>query len=62
MGVINLIRALKGKTGWVSLSNDHKRVIAQAKTLKNLIQKLNKMGNPDGHIMVAAKDYSNYIG
>ncbi len=62
MGVINLTKTLKGKIGWISLSKDYKKVIAQAKTLKELVVKLNKMGNPEGHIMNAAKDYSRYVG
>lgn len=62
MGVVNLVKTLKGKTGWVSLSPDNKKIIAQGKTLKDLIQKLGKMGNPEGHIMNVAKDYSQYVG
>ncbi len=62
MGIINLAHILKGRTGWVSISSDYKRVIAQGETLKKLINKLKKMGNPDGHIMNSAKDYSNYVG
>lgn len=62
MGVINLTKTLKGKTGWVSVSTDHKSVIAQAKTFKGLLSKLKKMGNPDGSIMIAAKDFSSYVG
>jgi len=62
MGVVNLTKTLKGKTGWVSISPDHKRVIVQAKTFKELLLKLKKMGNPNGFIMIVAKDFSNYIG
>lgn len=62
MGIVNLTKVLQGKTGWVSISPDHKRVVAQAKTLKALVVKLKKMGNPDGRIMIAAKDYSSYVG
>jgi nickel-dependent lactate racemase len=62
MGVVNLTKTLKGKTGWVSISADHKRVIAQAKSFKGLLAKLKKMGNPDGFIMIAARDFSSYIG
>ena len=62
MGVINLTKTLKRKTGWVSIAQDHKKVIAQSKTLKDLLVKLKKMGNPDGVIMTAADDYSSYVG
>ncbi len=62
MSIINLTKVLKGKNEWVSLSSDHKRVIAQAKTLKGLLARLKKMGNPDGLIMRDAKDFSTYIG
>lgn len=62
MGLVNLTKTLKGKIGWVSLSKDYKKVIAQAKTFKGLLAKLKIMGNPDGFIMVAAKDFSSYIG
>lgn len=62
MGIINLTKTLKGKTGWVSLSQDYKKVVAQAGSLKELLNKLKKMGNPKGHIMYSAKDYSGYVG
>ncbi len=62
MGIINLARILKGKTGWVSISHDYKKIIAREETLGKLIQKLKKMGNPDGYIINSAKDYSNYVG
>lgn len=63
MRTIDLTKTLKGyNSGWVSISKDQKRVVAAGKTLKTLIQKLNKMGNPEGYLMRAAKDYSNYIG
>ena len=62
MAVVNLTKILKGKSGWVSISKDNKKVIAQAKNLKNLVVKLKKMGNPDGYIMIASPDYSNYAG
>lgn len=62
MGIVNLTKLLQGKRGWVSLSTDNKKIIAQAETLKSLLTKLKKMGNPDGHIMIAGKDYSNYVG
>ncbi len=63
MKTTNLAKVLKNHTiGWISISKDHKKVIASGKSLKMLIQKLNKMGNPEGYLMKAARDYSNYIG
>lgn len=59
----NLAKAIKKYTfGWVSVSKDYNKVIAWGKTLKILLGKLKKMGNPDGYLMKAAKDYSGYIG
>lgn len=59
----NLAKILKNYTsGWVSISKDYKKVIASGRTLKTLLQKLEKMGNPDGYLMKAAKDYSGYVG
>jgi len=59
----NLAKILKNYTsGWVSISKDYKKVIASGRTLKTLLQKLEKMGNPDGYLMRAAKDYSGYVG
>lgn len=63
MKVINLIKALKGHTsGWVSISNDNKRIIASGKTLKELLNKLERLGKPRGYLMKATKDYSGYVG
>lgn len=59
----NLAEILKGYTsGWVSISKDYKKVIAAGKTLKLVLKKLDKMDNPEGHLMKATKDYSGYIG
>ena len=63
MGAIDLIKTLKNhKSGWVSISKDNKKVLTSAKTLKLLLAKLDKMGNPSGYIMKAAKDFSTYVG
>ncbi len=62
MAVIDLTKILKGKTGWVSIAPNHKRVIAQGRNLKGLLRKLKEMGNPDGYIMIAANDFSTYVG
>lgn len=63
MTVINWTKILNGKTGWVSISKDNKRLIAHAKDLKGLIEKLKKMGNPDGHIMIVPTGkFSSYVG
>lgn len=59
----NLVKVLKGYTsGWVSISRDYKKVIASGKNLNSLLKKLEKMGNPKGYLMKAAKDYSGYVG
>ena len=56
-------KILKSYTrGWVSVSNDGRKVIASAKTLKVLLNKLGDLGNPRGFIMKAAGDFSNYVG
>ena len=59
----NLAKILKNHTfGWVSISKDYKKVIASGRTLKILLQKLEKMGKPKGYLMKAARDYSGYVG
>lgn len=59
----NLAKILqKYKSGWVSVTKDHNRMIAWGKNLNSLLQKIEKKGNPDGVIMKAAKDYSSYVG
>ena len=63
MSVTNLSKTLRGQTsGWVSISKDYKKIIAKDKSLKELLKKLKKIGNPDGYLMKAAKDYSRYVG
>lgn len=62
MQPLDMRPVLKGRKGWVLLSRDYKKVIAEAKTLKALLRKTKKMGNPDGILMIAGKDYSNFIG
>lgn len=63
MKPINLANTLKKySSGWASLSKDYNKVIASGKSLKTLLKKLEKMGNPDGYLMKAAKDYSTYVG
>ena len=59
----NLTKILKGHThGWVSVSKDYGSIIASGRNLKDLLQKLQKMGNPDGFLLKAAGDYSQYTG
>lgn len=63
MKAINLAKTLKKySSGWVSISKDYNEVIASGRSLKTLLKKLGKMGNPDGYLMKAAKDYSAYVG
>jgi len=59
----NLVKILKKYTsGWVSISQDYKRIIAHGRNLKSLLKKLDKMGNPKGYLMKATRDYSGYVG
>lgn len=63
METTTLTKSLRNYTsGWVSVSKDYKKIIASGKTLKAVLQKLNKAGNPDGYLMKATKDYSTYVG
>jgi hypothetical protein len=62
MKPIDMRPLMEVRSGWISISRDYKKVIAEARTLKGLLAKLKKMGNPDGVITNVAKDYSNYIG
>jgi len=60
---INLTKILKNYTsGWVSVSKNNRKVIASGRTLRALLNKLEKMGNPEGYLLKAAKDYSGYVG
>ena len=43
MKLIDLSKLLAGKSGWVCLSKDNKKIIAEAKTLKELIKKLKNL-------------------
>ena len=62
MKTTNLAKILKNySSGWVSISKDYKKIIASGKTLKVLLQKLDRMKNPDGYLMRAVKDYSGYV-
>ncbi len=59
----NLVKILKKYTsGWVSISQDNNRIIAHGRNLKSLLKKLDKMGNPKGYLMKAARNYSGYVG
>lgn len=62
MNHIDLTKTLKGKNKWVSLSKDYKKVIAEGKTLQDLLRELKKKGNPEGYILRSANDYSSYVG
>ncbi len=56
-------RKLKGLTsGWASISKDSKRVIAHAKTLDELVRKLDKKGKPEGVITRVATGFTSYVG
>ena len=59
----NLAQTLKRYSkGWVSISKDYKRVLASGKTMESVLKQLKRIGNPDGILMRAAKDYSRYAG
>lgn len=59
----NLAKILeKYKSGWVSVSSDHQRIIAWGKNLKSVLAKIQSKGLPEGSLMKVAQDYSNYIG
>ena len=49
-------------SGWVSISKDHRKVIAQGKTLDELVKKLEKRGNPKGVITRITTGFSSYVG
>lgn len=51
------------KSAWVSVAPDNKRIIARAKTPKELFAKLKKMGNPSGSItFIPSQKFSSYVG
>ncbi len=50
------------KRGWVSVSRDYRRVLAAGNSLKMVLKKLERLGNPQGYLMKAAGDYSRYVG
>ena len=56
----NLLR--KYSNSWVSISKDHRKVLASGKTMKTVLAKLQRLGNPEGVMMRAAKDFSRYAG
>lgn len=63
MKPIDLRKILQGKAGmWVSIAPNHKKIVAEAKTFKELLEKLQKMGDPQGYITNVGKDYSRFIG
>jgi len=63
MAVVDLTNILKNtKTDWVSISKDYKKIVAKDQTLEGLLKKLDKLGNPDGYLLKASRDYSRYIG
>ena len=55
---------IKGITsGWVLVSKDNKRVLAHAKTLKQLIRNIELKGNPEGSIsIVPPANFTSYVG
>ncbi|OGD93936.1 hypothetical protein A3A48_04385 [Candidatus Curtissbacteria bacterium RIFCSPLOWO2_01_FULL_37_9] len=57
-------KILNGITsGWVLVTKDNKRVLAHAKTLKQLIKNIELKGNPEGSIsIVPPANFSSYVG
>ena len=57
-------KIIKGITsGWVLVTKDNKRVLAHAKTLKQLIRNIELKGNPEGSIsIVPPANFSSYVG
>ena len=57
-------KILNGITsGWVLVTKDNKRVLAHAKTLKQLIRNIELKGNPEGSIsIVPPANFSSYVG
>ena len=57
-------KILNGITsGWVLVTKDNKRVLAHAKTLKQLIRNIEQKGNPEGSIsIVPPANFSSYVG
>lgn len=61
--IVDLSKILKNyRSGWVSISADHKKVLASSNSLDALIKKLQKMGNPKGYVVKATKDFGSYVG
>ena len=57
-------KILNGITsGWVLVTKDNKRVLAHAKTLKQLIKNIELKGNPEGSIsIVPPANFSSSVG
>ena len=57
-------KILNGITsGWVLVTKDNKRVLAHAKTLKQLIRNIELKGNPEGSIsIVPPANFTSYVG
>ena len=50
-------------SGWVLVAKDNKRVLANAKTLKQLIRNIELKGNPEGSIsIVPPANFASYVG
>ena len=60
---VNLAKLIsKYNDGWVSITNDEKKVIAWGKTLDSLSKKLKKLNYPKGILLKVYKDFSTYAG
>ena len=51
------------RSGWVLVTKDNKRVLAHAKTLKQLMRNIEQKGNPEGSIsIVPPANFTSYVG
>lgn len=63
MKVIDLITPLRGYANkWVVLSDNQKKVLVSADSLKTLLKEAEKKKIKGGVMMKVARDYSHYIG
>lgn len=63
MEIAHVSKTLQKKRGWLSISRDYKKIIAQGKTLQQLIAKLKIKGNPNGYIVHSpSQEITSYVG
>ncbi|GEM_PF-3354191 len=63
MKVIHVGKTLQKRNGWLSISRDYKKIIAQGKTLQQLIANLKRKSNPNGYIVHSpSQEITSYVG